>query len=382
MVHERFRFAWLVLFAVFGIPAVARSDEPFRYPEAKHGKGELKYRNGVPVLTVEGTPEEIGEQVAVLAAKPAERLFRYPKEVLKEIKAEFAYPLLTRTGKLMLPQFPDDYRKELDAFVKAGFDRDLLIVANTMFDIQKLFACSSLVVDPDRSATKGSLLARNLDFVTLGYLQDYSLVTVYRPAGKKHAFVSVGFPGIIGCLSGMNETGLSLAVLEVYSSNDGALKFDPKGVPYAMCYRRILEECSTVEEAKKLLESMKRTTMTNLAICDKKGGGVLEITPKSLVFRPAAQSLSLCTNHFCSPELAVENQPNTFQTLDRFASLEKTRDLTKIGIEDLHQQLHAANLGECTLQTMVFEPATLTIHVAFGKCPTSALPLKTIRPFK
>ncbi len=381
MTFQSSRFAWLVLFAILGVPAAARSDEPFRYPEGKHGKGELKYRNGVPVLTVEGTPEEMGEQVAVLAAKQAERLFRYPKEVLKEVKAEFAYPLLTRTGKLMLPQFPEDHRKEMDAFVKAGFDQDLLIVANTMFDIQKLFACSSLVVEPDRSATREPLLARNLDFVTLGYLQEYSLVTVYHP-GKKHAFVSVGFPGIIGCLSGMNEAGLSLAVLEVYTSNDGALKFDPKGVPYAMCYRRILEECSTVEEAKKLLESMKRTTMTNLAICDKKGGGVLEITPKSVVFRPATQALSVCTNHFCSQELAVETQPNTFLTLDRFASLEKTRDLTKIGIEDLHKQLHAANLGECTLQTMVFEPATLKLHVAFGKCPTSALPLKTITPFK
>jgi hypothetical protein len=26
--------------------------EPFCYPEAKHGKGELRYVNGVPVLVV------------------------------------------------------------------------------------------------------------------------------------------------------------------------------------------------------------------------------------------------------------------------------------------------------------------------------------------
>src|SRR5262249_17735234 len=52
----------------------ARADKPstpFRYPEARHGKGELRYVRGVPVLTVEGTPEEIGEQVGVLALKPA-----------------------------------------------------------------------------------------------------------------------------------------------------------------------------------------------------------------------------------------------------------------------------------------------------------------------
>src|SRR5436190_1220366 len=49
--------------------------EPFRYPEAKHGKGELKYVNGVPVLRVEGTPAEVGEQLGVLALKPAAGLF-------------------------------------------------------------------------------------------------------------------------------------------------------------------------------------------------------------------------------------------------------------------------------------------------------------------
>src|SRR5438552_3131540 len=46
---------------------------PFRYPEGKHGKGELRYVHGLPVLTVAGTPEEIGEQVGVLALRPARR---------------------------------------------------------------------------------------------------------------------------------------------------------------------------------------------------------------------------------------------------------------------------------------------------------------------
>jgi len=32
---------------------------PYYYPAAKHGKGSLQYVNGLPVLTVQGTPEEI-----------------------------------------------------------------------------------------------------------------------------------------------------------------------------------------------------------------------------------------------------------------------------------------------------------------------------------
>jgi hypothetical protein len=45
--------------------------EPFRYPEAKHGAGELRSINRIPVLMVAGTPEEMGEQMGVLALKPA-----------------------------------------------------------------------------------------------------------------------------------------------------------------------------------------------------------------------------------------------------------------------------------------------------------------------
>ena len=37
--------------------------------------------------------------------------------------------------------------------------------------------------------------------------------------------------------------------------------------------------------------------------------------------------------------------------------------------------MHAANQGAETFQTMIFEPATLKLHLAIGSCPSSALPL-------
>jgi hypothetical protein len=39
----------------------------FQYPPAHHGSGELHYLNGIPVLTVECTEEEIGAQICMLA---------------------------------------------------------------------------------------------------------------------------------------------------------------------------------------------------------------------------------------------------------------------------------------------------------------------------
>jgi hypothetical protein len=277
------RFVWLVVIGLVGL-TVARAEEPFHYTEAKNGHAELRYINGLPVLTLSGTPEQIGEQAAVLAAKPANKLFNYPREFLRLYKVDSTWPLFVAIGKSMVAQFPAEYRREMESFIKtSGIDRDLMVTANTMFDTKKFIACSTLIVQPERSATKGPLLGRNLDFDTLGYLQDYSLVTIYHPTGK-HSFASVGFPGLIGVLSGMNDSGLALTVLEVFfPGHEGG--FDPKGVPYAMCYRRVLEECTTVEEAEKLLRSLPRTTTTNLAICDKHGGAVFEITPKTVYVR-------------------------------------------------------------------------------------------------
>ena len=113
----------------------------------------------------------------------------------------------------------------------------------------------------------------------MGYIHEHTLVTVYRPTGK-HAFASVGFPGLVGVLSGMNDAGLCVAVLEVYDAKDGEPHFNPKGIPYAMCHRRLLEECTTIAEAKKLLERMPRTSLLNLAVADRTGTAVFEVTPK------------------------------------------------------------------------------------------------------
>ena len=372
------RNRWIILiFAGLFSTCPLRAQTPFRFPEGKHGKGELKYENGIPILRVEGSPEEMGEQIAVLAVKPAKRVLDYPQNLLDRLDIGGVLPIVAWAGQSMLPHFPANHRKELDAIVQAGIERRPMVLGNTMFDLKQMFACSALVVGPSRSATKEVLVGRNLDFPSLGYIQEYSLVTVYRSPGK-HAFVSVGFPGLVGCLSGMNDAGLCLGVLEVCHVKDGEKKFDGTGTPFALCYRRLLEECATVEEAEKLLRSMKRTTLTNLAIGDPKRAVIFEISPQSVVVREPTDGLGSCTNHFCSPQLKPAVQPDIFWTHERFDELEKTRKLPKVGIEDMHQSLHAVSVRNHTLQTMIFEPAKLRMHLAIGACPASAKELTTL----
>src|SRR5262249_42657409 len=150
-----------------------------------------------------------------------------------------------------------------------------------------------------------------------------------RPDGK-HAFASIGFPGCIGCLSGINDAGLALAVLEAYSANDDSPRFDASGTPYALCFRRLLEECATVPEAEKLLRSMKRTTRVNLAICDPQGGAVFEITPRSVVVRKPSDGVCACTNHFRTKELATSIRCWRYPILESLGKLESV-DVAEVG---------------------------------------------------
>ncbi len=353
--------------------AAAGDDAPFRYREGKCGSGELKYINGLPVLRVEGTPEQIGRQEAALTVDAAKELLPYPKKLLELIGCEGRWANIIKFGEPLLAQLSADHRKELDIFTEAsGLDRDLVVMANTMVDVyRRRFGCSSLIIDAKHSATNGPLFGRNLDFFTLGVLHRYSIVVVCRPQGK-HAFVSIGFPGMLGCLSGMNDAGLAVAVHEVFLSRDGATMFDPEGTPYTFCFRRILEECTTIEQAEKLLRSLKRTTMLNLAVCDRDGGAVLEMTPKTVAIRRGRNGVCICTNHFRTKGLA------RFPYCIRYAQLVMARGVEDFDVDMMADELHGVNQGRLTLQTMVFEPAALKLHLAIGSCPSSARPLRLL----
>ena len=364
--------------ALLVFPLTSSAADPFRFPERKHGTGELRYINKIPVLTVSGTPEEIGESVGVLAVKPAPKVLDYPRGLMDHFNAGLLWNVALSKGREMAKHFPADYSAEMDALIRgSGAPRDKIVAGNTLFDIKKIILCSALMIESDRSSTGAPLMGRNLDYPSLNYIHEYSLVTVYHPKNKR-SFVSIGFPGLVGCLSGMNDAGLCVAVLEVLSARASEGRFEPKGVPYALCFRAMLEECSTIEEAKAKLEKMPRTTILNMVVADRHKVGTFEVTPKTVIFRPAEKGICCCTNHFCT-EVKPELKVNVANTYGRFDILEGVRALTnRLSVEEVRRKLNAVNLGDLTLQTMVFEPASLKLHVAFGEGPASRLPLRTI----
>ena len=110
----------------------------------------------------------------------------------------------------------------------------------------------------------------------------------------------------------------------------------------------------------------------NVAVCDQRRAAVFEITPKTLVVRPAESGLCACTNHFRTQGLA------TLIDCTRYATLVKTQGAGKLSVADVARQMDLVNQGAWTLQTMIFETAALKLHLAFGKGPATRLPLHTL----
>ena len=49
-----------------------------------------------------------------------------------------------------------------------------------------------------------------------------------------------------------------------------------------------------------------------------------------------------------------------------------------MSVKDVAERLHQVNMGKLTVQSMVFEPEPLVLHLSIGSPPASANPMKKL----
>lgn len=358
----------LASFTLFFVAASLQAQNLKTFPAAKHKGGELRHIDGVPVLTLRGKPAEMGEQFGILAIRNAPDLTGLHQQFLKDSGQETMYPFIVKLARQMKGNFPKNHLEEMEAAAMAA-DRDenRLYFANTIADLSSGLGCSTVVVQKERSKTGAPLFGRNFDWLPSKGITEHTLIVIYKGEGK-HAFAAITVTPIQGVVSGMNDAGLSVTINEISlkKSKDKA-PFNWKGTPLLLAFRRILEECTTVAEAEKLLRNMERTTSCCLTLCDKDGGAVFEITPKNLEVRPPENGVCCCTNHFRTDKLMIDAKCWRF---DKLAPLCKP-DGSKLGVKEVYSRLDEVHQGKATLQSMVFEPKDRILHFAYGDGPAT-----------
>jgi len=340
--------------------------KPFQ--EATFEGGELKFVEGVPVLFLQGEPQEVGRQYGGLALGSIRNAVGLPKQILESEGGIGAWSRMVQFSQGMLEKLPPRSQREIQAAIGAlqasQEESEAVMVANVLMESGLGIPNSVFMVEPAHSTTRNTLFGHNFSLSASGVVDRMSLVTVRRPHDG-HAFVTVGLAGLFGVVSGMNETGLTVAVLEASGARDGSPKFDPQRMPVHFTCGRLLEECSTVEEAERLVRSVPHASQMSLAVCDTRRAVVFEVTPRSVVTRGPENYVLAATNKFRSAELALPADCDRYETLERAGKRREPfawSDVAQL-IEDVEDQ---------TMQMMVFEPGSLKLHVAIGDPATAA----------
>lgn len=146
-----------------------------------------------------------------------------------------------------------------------------LMLANSFLDIgQAHVGCRQVVLDAkgiDPKQPQRVMHAHNLDWDNLGGVGNF-LVTIFRKeAGDgRFATVRMGFPGLIGALTIINEKGISLGFDQVGSAREESK------MPIFIQMRNIAETCSNFAEADQILLNMPQGMPFCIVLVDAKTG--------------------------------------------------------------------------------------------------------------
>ena len=187
-----------------------------------------------------------------------------------------------------------------------------------------LVGCSSFATWGTQSADSSLLIGRNFDFYVGDAFAENKQVAFYTP-DQGYKFASVGWPGMIGVLSGMNETGLTVTI-------NAAKSAVPTGsaTPISILTREILQYASTIDEAFAIAQKRKTFVSESILIGSAKDGKAAIIeksTEKTVLFKGKEADRLICTNHYQSEEFSKdERNMENIRTSDspyRFARLEE-----------------------------------------------------------
>ncbi len=229
--------------------------------------GQVEWIDGVRVVNLWGAPYEMGRQHGELLRDEVrgsvQQALGYCRRYLKIpfIGAWAADWWLGSAWRTLQPFVPQDRLEELRGLAD-GSGVSLADLYRLHALPERTYACSNFAVWGPATIDGRLIHVRNLDWnFTLG-IQRYATVFVMHPIGHA-AFVSVGWAGFIGVLTGINEHEVSIGQVGAQTQ---AASF--RGEPFPFVMRRVLEQAHDVDDAATMIRTATRTTGINYVIGD------------------------------------------------------------------------------------------------------------------
>ena len=164
------------------------------------------------------------------------------------------------------------------------------------FEHSPLIGCTTITLGSDALEGGGGILARAFDFEVDEVFDRHKAVFLIREDGKI-PFASVAWPGLVGVVSGMNESGVAVVV---HGARGGAPAAEGEPVVHAL--RRVLSVAHDTEEALRALAEHPAMVSHILILTDQRGrAAVVERVPDRPNFVRFLPTKAATTNHFEGP---------------------------------------------------------------------------------
>lgn len=285
------------------------------------GPNWLGEREGLPVLYLKGSAFERGYANGVLTCEQGYRLEQTMVDMLKRFVpwawARFLLKVFVVFQNRNLPEHViPEYQMEMLGLSRACPDRhpELGPVFNRILNFHAAQDVSYMLMNSPLirrgctafgawgAVTSGGhlLCGRNFDWEAACVFDKDRIVVVCEP-DKGLPFISLSWAGMVGCVSGMNREGLSLAINGAPSDLPGRI-----ATPTCLIGREILQYARNLEEAVRIIESRKVFVSSLFLLGSRRDGRfiVVEKTPERTVRRePGAGDFLVCANHYLTPEL-------------------------------------------------------------------------------
>lgn len=191
-----------------------------------------------------------------------------------------------------------------------------------------LVGCTSFSGWDSRTADSSLIVGRNCDFYVGDKFAEDKIVYFCNPT-TGHKFAMITWAGMMGCVSGMNEKGITVTI--------NAAKSDmPTGsaTPIALLAREILQYAGSIDEAYAIAKKRKTFVSESIMIgsAPDHKTALIEKSPSHMDLYYSGKDYILCTNHYLGDTFKTEknNLENIATTASayRYQRLQQLTDST------------------------------------------------------
>ncbi len=302
-----------------------------------------KTRNGLWEEYIEGEPFERG----VITGKLEKELLYTQEEAFVEqihnLIPSDSYlkflSLFTRVFNRHLDEnFPEENKLEIygesfsapKEFEIIGPAYDRMINYHAAHDIGHalqslaLVGCTSFAAWGKRSADSSMIIGRNLDFYMGDKFAQDKIVYFCKPK-TGHRFVMITWAGFMGCVSGMNEKGITVTINAAKSDVPTAAT-----TPISILAREILQYAGNIDEAYAIAKKRKTFVCETLMIgsaADHTTALIEKSVAKTVLYHTDTNYI-MCANHYQSDTFKTD--PNNVENMKTSASVYRFNRLQEL----------------------------------------------------